>query len=313
MVAATRVHPKRTGAGLLRAEDGHRTLGRPSRLALGFALAVAWAALSAGGAAADASPSVVTWTVYPASGGSVSSGSVSLSTLDTCPLYSGSSPMHLYDPPYASTPYSPSSTSAWSLSSVVTCGLAVPVGDVTNVQIDSPAHGFETPLTGAQLSDPSRWHDPAAPGALPVISVDGAQEDQNDYVRPWLGGSDDNAVDHVVVDGAPIAIVVYENGLPLTVDATAQTVSETGTSMTAEFSATVHNPDGTTVPSAELGWGWSYGDGGTSTAPTPEHSFVVQGVYAVTVQVTDNATGQGGTATIPVSFSTSSGTGPGGL
>ena len=168
-----------------------------------FVLAQLVACAALGGAcvpaaAGDPGQGVVSATIYGGSSG-VSTQTVTLGTLNGCPLYSGSSPMYLYP---GDQPYSPAASSSWALSTVVQCGLGQPLSDLTNVQVESPAHGFETPLTSAELSDPSQFHDPATPDALPVISVDG-NEDQNTYVRPWLGGSDDNAGDQVIADGAP--------------------------------------------------------------------------------------------------------------
>ena len=91
----------------------------------------------------------------------------------------------------------------------------------------NPSQGFEAPLDNADLTDPSRYQDSQAPDALPAISVDGS-EDQTTYVRPYRGGSDDNARDAVTENGAPITLVVYVNGPPLTVQASAQTLSVDG-------------------------------------------------------------------------------------
>lgn len=259
-----------------------------------------------GAAAAAADPTVVSATIYQGSGGGgVTSPSVTLSTLENnCPPYSGSSPMYLYP---SGQPYQPATNSSWALSTILTCGLQVPLADLSSVQVDNPQSGFETPLSRAQLSDPSQFHDPAAPTALPVISSDGG-EDQNTYTRPWLGGTDDNASDHVVQTGAPIALVVYENGAPLQVTAASNIASATAGTMSVNFSATVQGSDGAAVPASALTWSWSFGDSTTSTEPTPVHSYPT-GDYFVTVQVTDASAGLGGTATIKVSAPPTGGSG----
>jgi hypothetical protein len=204
-------------------------------------------------------------------------------------LYPGDQPMQL-----------PSST--WVLATVLTCGLKLPLTAQTNVQVvRSPAsRGLEDPLTSAQLTGSGQWQEA---GALPVISVDGS-EDQTTYTRPWQGGSDDNAADQVTVQGQPIAIAVYESGPPLTVSATTMTLSESATAMKVKFTATVHNQSGATVPASSLTWSWTFGDGGSSNAATPTHAFAA-GRYPVTVQVTDAAAGTGGTDTIEVAAHTS--------
>ena len=291
----------------------HRRPGR--RLGLGPGRRLAWAlALSLaavgvgvpGAAVADPGQIVVQATVYPHSGGGVSSQSVTLATLEACPPYSGSTPMYLHP---GDQPYSPAAASAWSLGTVLSCGLRLPPGGVTDVQIDNPPHGFEVSLTNAQLSDPSQWHDPSAPDALPVISVDGT-ENQTTYTRPWLGGLDANASDQVVSDGSPIDMVVYENGPPLRVTASSQTISQSSSTMEVQLNASVVDPEGRPVAPSELSWSWNFGDGASSTEPGPHHSFA-PGAYPVTVQVTDNANGTGGTDNITVTFSPTAASGSG--
>jgi len=255
-------------------------------LALVAALGCAWPM----GASAD--QTVVSATIYPSSAGNVSHVSVGLQALQACPEYSGSNPIYLYPP---GQPFQLTQTS-WTVSTLLSCGLQVPVDDVNSVQILSPNHGFEAPLSNADLTDPTRFQDPQAPDALPVISVDGT-ENQTSYVRPFRGGTDANAGDEVIETGAPITLVVYANGPPLIVVATARTLSSTATVTTAKLSATVQTAAGAPVPASALTWSWTFGDGGTSTAVTPKHRFVA-GSYDVTVQVTDVADGAGGTATI---------------
>ncbi len=193
-------------------------------------------------------------------------------------------------------------SSSWSLSTVLTCGLGVPLTDLTNVQVArSPAsRGLEDPLTSTQLTDASQWQ---ADGALPVISTDGS-EDQTTYTRPWRGGNDDNAADQVTVQGEPIAIAVYESGPPLKVTASQTTASQTATAMKVKFAATVRDSSGARVPASSITWNWSFGDGASSNAASPTHAFA-PGNYPVTVQVTDAAAGTGGTDTIQVVAHTS--------
>ncbi len=168
--------------------------------------------------------------------------------------------------------------------------------DVNSVQILNPSHGFQAPLSSADLTDPTRYQDPQAPDALPVISVDGT-EDQTTYIRPFRGGADANAGDEVTEAGAPITLVVYANGPPLIVHAYARTLSSNATATRAKLGATVQTATGAPVPTSGLNWSWTFGDGGTSAAATPTHRFAA-GSYEVTVQVTDVAAGTGGTATI---------------
>jgi hypothetical protein len=254
--------------------------------ALVAALVCAWPAT------AFADQTVVSATIYPSSAGSVSHAAVGLQALQTCPEYSGPNPIYLYPPgqPFQLT------TTSWLLSTVLSCGLQIPLTDVDSVQILSPNQGFQAPLSNADLTDPTHYQDPQAPGALPAISVDGT-EDQTTYIRPFRGGGDANARDEVTEPGAPITLVVYANGPPLIVHASARTLSSTTSATRAKLSATVHTSVGAPVPASALTWSWTFGDGGTSTAASPTHRFAA-GSYDVTVQVTDNSGGTGGTATI---------------
>jgi PKD domain len=272
-----------------------------------FVLVVVYFAFAGGVAASDQSV-VVSATVYPSGSGSVTNPTATLSGLNNCQQYptqeSGWSPITLYGPALPS-PFQPALGASWELSTVLTCGMNVSLNNVTGVQVYSPRYGFETPLTKAELTDASQYHDPAAPDALPVISSD---EGQNTYVRPWRGGKDQNANDQVVEDGSPVTIVVYENGAELTVVASASTVSTGSKHKKVRFSATVRTASGSKISTSALAWSWNFGDGGTSSSSTPEHSFV-GGKFPVTVQVTDRKTAAGGTDTIDVNAGNPSGKG----
>jgi hypothetical protein len=268
-----------------------------ARLALFRTCAVAVLASLAGAAAAHADATVVNATVYDGSAGSgTSQTALSLSTLDGCPPYGGSDPVYLYP---GESPVGPALGSSWALGTVITCGLEIPAASITGVQVYNPSFGFENELSGVQLEDPSQWSDPAAPDALPFISADGV-EDQNTYVRPWLGGNDDNAIDEIVETG-PIAIVVYEGSAPLTVTAAAQQLS----SSDFQFTATVTGTAGA-VNASDLTYDWNFGDGtADSSLLAPTHTFA-PGLYPVTLQVSDTADGLGGTDTIDVQVGSSS-------
>ncbi len=270
----------------------------------GFTLAFALAVATSCDATAFADQPVVSATLYPSSQGSVSYPSAGLQALGSCSPYDGSNPVYLYP---AGQPYQ-LTTTAWSLSTVLTCGLHIPLNDLTSVQVLNPGKGFENPLSSADLTDPTQYHDPQSPDALPALSVDGS-EDQTTYIRPFQGGSDNNGRDLVTESGSPITLVVYTNGLPLTVNASAHTLSSTATTTSAKFDATVHTAGGSPVPATALTWSWSFGDGESATAATPTHSFPA-GSYDVAVQVTDASSGEGGTGTIQ--FTTSANPAPGG-
>jgi hypothetical protein len=255
--------------------------------------------------AAGADQTVVSATIYPSSGAGVSHRSVSLSTLEGCPLFAGSNPMYLYP---SQSPYQWATDSTWSVATVAQCALSIPTSALTDVQVRSPSQGYES-LSGSDVTDPGRFHDPLAPVALPVISSESG-EDLNTYFRPWRGGTDRNAQDKVTEFGAPVTIVIFEHGTPLTVAITSTKAGSTK----VKLSATVRNSRTALVPATALHWSWDFGDSSTSTLPAPTHSYAA-GRYIVTLSVADSAAGTGGTATTTVTIGSQPGTGthqPGG-
>ncbi len=90
---------------------------------------------------------------------------------------------------------------------------------MTSVQVQRANGAFEAPLSNADLVDTTRYHDPQAPDALPIISVNGDPARTATTGRS-RGGNDVNATDSVTVDGGPITILVWVNSQPLVVTAT---------------------------------------------------------------------------------------------
>jgi len=75
--------------------------------------------------------------------------------------------------------------------------------------------------------------------------------------------------------------------------------SFTTTDLTANFTDQSTDSDGSVV-----GWDWDFGDGGTSTAQNPSHTYGSDGTYSVSLTVTDN---DGATGSISKNVSVSSG------
>src|SRR6266702_1791405 len=71
------------------------------------------------------------------------------------------------------------------------------------------------------------------------------------------------------------------------------TFTSTCSGLTCGFTSTSSDPDGSIVA-----YGWTFGDGGTSTATNPSHTYGSGGTYTVTLTVTDNqgATGSASTS-----------------
>ncbi len=90
---------------------------------------------------------------------------------------------------------------------------------------------------------------------------------------------------------------------PVTVAAANQSptaaFTSTASGLTASFDGTgSSDPDGTIAS-----YKWDFGDGGTSTAPSPSHPYAAAGTFQVTLAVTDNQ-GATGSVTQPITVST---------
>ena len=259
---------------------------------MSLALAAALVVSACPAATASAAVPVVSATVYPGSHASVTTRTATSEALGPCPLAVDTQfQMH----PGGSSDTFPTA-STWTLATVLSCGMHIPIGQVTSVEVQRASGAFEDPLSNADLIDTASYQDPQAPDALPIISVNG-DSGQNSYNRPYRGGNDLNATDSVTIDGAPITILVWVNSQPLIVTATQHPVPG---SKAVRLSATVRTTDGAPVPASSLKWQWSFlDDGTTSKLSSPSHTSS-QASYNVSVQVTDQSLGAAGTDTILV-------------
>jgi hypothetical protein len=256
---------------------------------LWFALVVALVVAACSAATASADVPVVTATIYPGSGGSVSTRTVSSGALGTCPL----APVTQLTQPDGQTVAFP--TTSWPVATVLSCALKIPIGDVTAVEVQRSNGAFEDRLYNAGVVNPTRYDDPNAPGALPIISANG-DSGQSSYNRPLRGPTDTNA-DGVTIDGGPITILVWVNTQPLKVTPTQHKVPG---STAVRLSATVRTSDGAIVPTSSLKWEWTFQDNTpTSHQASPQHTST-EAFYNVIVVVTDPRQGTAGTATILV-------------
>nr|WP_307544341.1 PQQ-dependent sugar dehydrogenase [Streptomyces sp. V3I8] len=127
------------------------------------------------------------------------------------------------------------------------------------------------PWTGTQVMDMAFGPD----GALYVL----------DYGTGYFSGDENSAlyrIEHVTDGLAPTAQAkanVTSGGAPLAVS-----FSSAGST----------DPDG-----GALGYAWTFGDGGTSTAANPSHTYTSNGQYTATVKVTDT-TGKSATASVQI-------------
>lgn len=267
-----------------------------------FTLAAAVTCLAVAGgalpASAAADQTVVSATIFPGSQGSASSRQVTLSTLNTCGDYLGPTSITMQSA-NGSLPAQPISEPAWTLGTVLTCGLQIPEADVTAAQVVKGDGTDETPLSNAQVFDTSQY--PGSGGALPTIYGDGG-ENQTTYVRPPLSPTDANANDNVTEQGDPVSLIVYENQPPLVVTPSQTPVAGSqGTTEQVTLGATVTTVDGTAVPSSTLTFTWTV-DNGQPLSDTAPVATVDAGVTPVTVQAYDQTTGTGGTATFDITY-----------
>ena len=147
---------------------------------LWFALAIALVAAACSTATASADVPVVTATIYPGSGGRVSTRTVSSGALGQCPF----APVTQLTQPDGQTVDFP--TTSWTVATVITCSLQVPIDGVTSVEVQRANGALEDPLSNADLVDPGRYQDPNSPEALPIISANG-DSGQSYYNRPLRG------------------------------------------------------------------------------------------------------------------------------
>ncbi|MEU1920891.1 PQQ-dependent sugar dehydrogenase [Streptomyces albogriseolus] len=127
------------------------------------------------------------------------------------------------------------------------------------------------PWNGTQVMDMAFGPD----GALYVL----------DYGTGYFNGDHNSAlyrIEHVTGGRAPVA------------QATADITSGVAPLEVAFSSAGTTDPDGDT-----LSYAWTFGDGATSTAADPSHTYTADGQYTATVKVTD-PTGRSATASVRI-------------
>jgi PKD repeat protein len=286
--------------------DHRRSGALPGRrLALGVAACLGLIVLPAAAAVADDSAPIVQATVYKAGGGT-DVDTVSPNQLHAngqCTTYPRAT-MEQYGrgQPFADQ-LVPNDT--WALATILGClQTPIPLASVTGITVldanGAPMNGPGSQLKPADLTTPGS--DFQNSDETPVV-IDRGANDQ--YDRPWRGGSDLNFLDST--QSTPIAIDVFQGPL-LTVNAFPKndTITVGGK---VNFSATVSSNNGLTYE-------WNFGGGAPSSdQSSPTVQFNTAGVWTVNLQVTDaNGGGGGDQATVtvnqPGTSSTPTSTGP---
>ncbi|UJW29845.1 PQQ-dependent sugar dehydrogenase [Saccharothrix sp. AJ9571] len=145
------------------------------------------------------------------------------------------------------------------------------IKDVTVNADGSPGAINPFPWSGTQVMDAAFGPD----GALYVL----------DYGTGWFSGDENSAlyrIEHTADGFAPIAKAAADKTsgpAPLTV---------------AFSSAGSSDPDGDAIS-----YSWNFGDGGTSTAANPSHTYSANGTYTATLTVRDS-TGKTATASVQI-------------
>jgi glucose/arabinose dehydrogenase len=145
------------------------------------------------------------------------------------------------------------------------------IKDVTVDANGSPGPIVDFPWAGTQVMDAAFGPD----GALYVL----------DYGTGWFAGDENSAL---------YRIEYAADGLAPVANATADKTSGPAP-LTVNFSsAGSSDPDGDPITYA-----WSFGDGGTSTAANPAHTYTSNGTYTATLTVTDS-TGRTASASVRI-------------
>jgi serine protease len=152
-----------------------------------------------------------------------------------------------------------------------------------------PAGGWTNHVSGSQYngqenSDECAWIAPGQPGgAANITFATGTFAEQ----ASWSNDTNSCAISHPIVGGGGGG-----GGTPTA------NFSFTTNGLTANFTDTSTDSGGTIGSHS-----WNFGDGTTSTATNPSHTYAAAGTYSVSETVTDSVSGKSSTATKSVTVS----------
>jgi len=199
----------------------------------------------------------------------------------------------------------------------------------------SPGTGDEVSKTGTStvVSDPAGWAWTGSPAVTPVADFTGTPltgtaplnvaftDTSTNVPTSWAwtfgdGGtsSAQNPTHNYTVPGTYTVTLVATNSAGSNTKTRTGYVTVggppvadfTGTPLTGARPLSVAFTD--TSTSAPTSWAWTFGDGGTSSAQNPTHSYTVAGTYTVTLVATNTAGSNTKTRTAYVTVANPSGT-----
>ncbi len=154
----------------------------------------------------------------------------------------------------------------------------------------NPAGGWTnhtgSTYNGQENSDECAWIAAGSTGgAANVVMGNGTYTEQ----ASWSNDTNSCAISHAIVGGTTGNVAPVAN------------FSFTTSSLVATFTDSSTDSDGSIASRA-----WTFGDGGTSTATNPSHTYAAAGTYSVALKVTDNG-GLTNTKTSSVTVTSSGG------
>jgi PKD repeat protein len=159
-----------------------------------------------------------------------------------------------------------------------------------------PAGGWTNHSTGAENSDECAWIAAGQPGGAANVAMGtGTFTEQ----ASWSNDTNSCAISHPIVNGGSSGGGGGGGSTPVA------NFTDTVSGLTVNFTDASTDTGGTISSYA-----WTFGDGGTSTAANPSHTYAAAGTYNVTETVTDS-TGAKSSKTASVTVASSGGGGGG--
>ncbi|MDE1892729.1 MAG: PKD domain-containing protein [Xanthomonadaceae bacterium] len=155
-----------------------------------------------------------------------------------------------------------------------------PAGGWTN-------HTGNTTYNGQENGDECAWITSGQGATQNVVMGNGTYAMQS----TWSNDTNECDIAHPIVGGSS------SGGTPTA------SFTDTVSGLTANFTDTSTDSGGSISSHA-----WTFGDGSSSTATNPSHTYAAAGTYSVTETVTDSASGQTSSSTASVTVASSGGT-----